>query len=73
MAKQKDLHAELAKRKFGKPNIIPYFIYYVVGRTKLLGKQYNPKLEVIDKLPKRVQRSLYGITNLEEIILLFPL
>ena len=53
MAKQIDHHAELAKRKFGKPNIIPYFIYYVVGRTKLLGKQYNPKLEVIDELPKK--------------------
>ena len=53
MKKQKDLHAELAKRKFTKPNIIPYFIYYVVGLTKLLGGQYNPTLTRIDKLPKK--------------------
>ena len=53
MSKQIDHHAELAKRKFGKPNIIPYFIYYVVGRTKLLGGQYHPKYERIDKLPKK--------------------
>lgn len=53
MKKERDLHAELAKRKFKKPNIIPYFIYYVVGRTKLLGAQYHPHLKVIDKLPKK--------------------
>lgn len=53
MKKERDLHAELAKRKFKKPNIIPYFIYYVVGRTKLLGAKYHPHLKVIDKLPKK--------------------
>ena len=53
MAKQKDLQAQLAKRKFGKPNIVPYFIYYVVGLTKLLGGQYHPVYERIDKLPRK--------------------
>ena len=53
MKKPRDLQAELAKRKFKIPNRLFYFIYYVVGRTKLLGGQYNPHLKVIDKLPKK--------------------
>ena len=53
MKKEKDLQAELARRKFKKPNIIPYLIYYVVGRTHLLGAKYHPHLKVIDKLPKK--------------------
>ncbi len=53
MKKVRDLHAELAKRKYKKPNIIPYFIYYVVGRTHLLGAKYHPTLKRIDKLPKK--------------------
>ena len=50
---QIDLHAELARRKFKKPNIIPYFIYYAVGRTHLLGAKYHPHFKRIDKLPKK--------------------
>ena len=48
-----DLHAELAKRQYKKPNIIPYLIYYVVGRTPLLGGKYHPKFKRVDKLPKK--------------------
>ena len=53
MSKPKDLHLELTKRKYKKPNIIPYLIYYVVGRTHLLGAKYHPHLKRIDKLPKK--------------------
>lgn len=52
MKKTKDLQAELAKRKYHKPNIIPYFIYYVVGLTHLLGGKYHPHLKVRDKIGK---------------------
>ena len=53
MKKEIDLHAELAKRKFKIPNPFLYFIYYLVGRTHLLGAKYHPHLQVIDKLPKK--------------------
>jgi len=53
MKKEKDLHAELAKRKYKKPNPFLYFIYYAVGRTKLLGAKYHPHFDVKDKLPKK--------------------
>ena len=52
MKKEKDLQAELAQRKFHKPNPLLYFIYYVVGRTKLLGKKYHPHYEYVDKIGK---------------------
>ena len=53
MKKEKNLHEELAKRKYKTPNPLFYFIYYIVGRTHLLGAKYHPHLEVIDKLPKK--------------------
>ena len=53
MKKQRDLQAELARRKYKIPNPIFYFIYYIVGRTHLLGAKYHPHLKVIDKLPKK--------------------
>ena len=52
MKKEKDLHAELAKRRYHKPNWFLYLIYYVVGRTKLLGAKYHPHFEYIDKISK---------------------
>ena len=49
MKKEKNLQAELAKRRYKKPNPLLYFIYYVVGRTRLLGKKYHPHYErVVD-------------------------
>lgn len=53
MKKQKDLQEELARRKYKVPNPFLYFIYYIVGRTHLLGAKYHPHLQVIDKLPKK--------------------
>lgn len=52
MKKEKDLQAELAKRRYKKPNIIPYFIYYVVGRSRLLGKKYSPTYVREDNIGK---------------------
>ena len=53
MKKERNLQEELAKRKYKTPNPFLYFIYYIVGRTHLLGAKYHPHLEVIDKLPKK--------------------
>lgn len=50
MKKEKNLHAELAKRRYHKPNPFIYLIYYVVGRSRLLGKKYHPHYEYIDKI-----------------------
>ena len=49
---KKDLHAELAKKRFRKPYALPYFIYYLVGRTHLLGAKYHPTFERIDDIGK---------------------
>lgn len=50
--KEKNLQDELLHRKYKKPNPFLYFIYYIVGRTHLLGAKYHPHLEVIDKVSK---------------------
>ena len=47
-----DIRGELAKRKYHKANPLFYFIYYVVGRTHLLGAKYHPHIKVIDKIGK---------------------
>ena len=52
MKKERDLQAELARRKYHKANPLMYFIYYIVGRTHLLGAKYHPHLKVIDKIGK---------------------
>ena len=62
MKKDNSVQAKLARRKYHKPNPLCYFIYYVVGRTKLLGAQYNPKLEVIDS-PKDCKGPCFLIWN----------
>ena len=48
--KERNLHEELFHRKYKKPNPLPYLLYYVVGRTHLLGAKYHPQIERIDKL-----------------------
>ena len=48
----KDYQAALAKKRYKKPNWLMYFIYYVVDRTKLLGKKYNPVITRIDDIGK---------------------
>lgn len=52
MKKPRDLQQELLHRKYKKPNPFIYFIYYVVGRTHLLGAKYHPHLVVKDKISK---------------------
>ena len=53
MSKQLDIRKEVATRKYKKPFWLWYLIYYVVGRTHLLGAKYHPHLEIIDQLPKK--------------------
>ena len=53
MKKEINLHAELAKRKYKTPPFFWYFLYYIVGRTPLLGAKYHPHFHVKDKLPKK--------------------
>ena len=53
MKKTRDIILEVSKRKYHVPNPFWYFIYYVVGRTPLLGAKYHPSYEIIDKLPKK--------------------
>lgn len=53
MKKEKNLQDELARRRYKTPNPFLYFIYYIVGRTHLLGAKYHPHFKVIDKLPKK--------------------
>ena len=50
MKKEKDLHQELLKRKYKKPNPFVYFIYWAVGRTPLLGAKYHPHFKIIDNI-----------------------
>lgn len=50
MKKERNLHAELAKRKYHTPNAFLYWIYQTVNNTKLLGKKYNPHYEIVDKI-----------------------
>ena len=47
--KEKNLQEELRKRKYKLPNPFIYWIYYIVGRTNLLGAKYHPHFDVIDK------------------------
>ena len=51
--KKLSIREDLAKRKYKVPNLFWYSIYYIVGRTKLLGAKYNPSFKVVDKLPKK--------------------
>ena len=53
MSKKLDIRGDIVKRKYKSPNVFAYTLYYVVGRTKLLGGKYNPHYEIIDKLPKK--------------------
>ena len=53
MSKKLDIRKEVATRKYKKAFWFWYFIYYLVGRTHLLGGKYHPHLKVIDKLPKK--------------------
>lgn len=53
MSKKLDIRGDIVRRKYKTPSFLPYLLYYVVGRTKLLGGKYNPHYEIIDKLPKK--------------------
>lgn len=48
--KEKDLHEELAHRKYKIPNRFCYWFYHLVDTTNLLGKKYNPHIEIIDDI-----------------------
>ena len=50
---KKDLAQKLYSKKMRLPNPFLYFIYHVVGLSPLLGGKYHPKIEVVDKLPKK--------------------
>ncbi|MCR5332492.1 MAG: 1-acyl-sn-glycerol-3-phosphate acyltransferase [Bacilli bacterium] len=52
MKKEKDLHAELAKRKYKIPNPLIYFIYWAVDTTHLLGGKYHPHIVIQDDINK---------------------
>ena len=52
MKEKRNLHNELAKRKYSIPNPIPYGIYQLVNNTFLLGGKYHPKYEIVDKIGK---------------------
>ena len=60
--KQRNLKVELTKRKYKIPNPFVYFIYYVVGKTHLLGAKYRPHLDVIDS-PKDCKTGCFLIWN----------
>ena len=53
MSKKLDIRRDVATRKYKSPAFLPYLLYYVVGRTKLLGKKYNPRIIKRDKLPRK--------------------
>ncbi len=48
MKKERNLQEELLRRKFKIPNPFIYFIYYIVGRTHLLGAKYHPHFDIKD-------------------------
>ena len=48
-----DIRGDVAKRKYKSPAFLPYLLYYVVGRTHLLGGKYHPHIVKRDKLPKK--------------------
>ena len=62
MKKEKDLQAQLARRRYKKPNLFCYLIYYIVGRTHLLGAKYHPHIKVIDK-PSKCKGPCFVIWN----------
>ena len=49
MKKEKDLHYELATRKFKRPNPIFYFIYYFACRF-IITRPFHAEIKVIDRL-----------------------
>ena len=51
MKKEKDLHYELATRKFSRPNPIFYFIYWFACRF-IITRPFHPEIKVIDKISK---------------------
>ena len=53
MRNKLDIRGSIVKKHYKTPGFLPYLLYYVVGRTKLLGGKYNPHYEIIDKLPKK--------------------
>ena len=53
MKKERNLFIEIGKRQYHTPNPFWYGIYYLVGRTPLLGGKYHPTYEIVDKLPKK--------------------
>ena len=53
MGKKLDIRKNIATRKYGVPCSLPYLIYYIVGRTNLLGAKYKPHFIRRDKLPRK--------------------
>ncbi len=53
MPKKLDIRNDIFKRYYRPPYRFWHSIYYIVGRTRLLGAKYNPKFQMIDKLPKK--------------------
>ena len=52
MKKERNIINEISKRKYHTPNWFWYGIYYIVGRTPLLGGKYHPHYEIVDKIGK---------------------
>lgn len=52
MKKARNLHEELLHRKYKVPNAFLYSIYYLVGRTHLLGAKYHPHFENVESTAK---------------------
>ena len=50
--KERNIILEVSKRKYHQPNWFWYGIYYLVGRTPLLGGKYHPKYQIDDKIGK---------------------
>ena len=48
-----DIRGNIARRKYKSPAFVPYLLYYLVGRTHLLGGKYHPHIVKRDKLPKK--------------------
>ena len=53
MTKKLDIRKEVANRKYHTPRFLPYLIYYLVGKTHLLGAKYHPHIQIIDKVPRK--------------------
>ena len=51
MKKEKDLHYELATRKYKRPNPVFYFIYWFACKF-IITRPFHPEIKVVDKLSK---------------------